>query len=290
MSRRELAKHQRFEQVSPEVGEIDEEALDDLMQADPDEALAMLADLVGATDERLRALARQLAGRLFLDLARSGGLVRRGAGRLVELPYQPDAGDLDVDRSLDAILEAVAGKHLVDVSKLRVRGWAKRTTALCLLIDRSGSMGGKPLATAALAAAAVACREPDDYSVVAFGKDMVIAKSQRSDKPSARVVTDVLSLRGFGTTDVAGALQIGALQLSRSAAKRKVTILLSDCRSTVDGDPLAAARAIDELVIIAPESDDVEARAFAASSGARIATVDGPSQIAAAIASVLQTG
>ena len=38
---------------------------------------------------------------------------------------------------------------------------------LGLVLDRSGSMGGKPLATAALAAAAVASRAPEDYSVLA---------------------------------------------------------------------------------------------------------------------------
>ena len=37
--------------------------------SDPDETLAMLADLTGATDRELRELARRLAARLFLDVA-----------------------------------------------------------------------------------------------------------------------------------------------------------------------------------------------------------------------------
>ena len=173
-SRRELARNPRFEQVSPEVGELDESAVEEGLREDPDEMLAMLADLVGATDRRLRELAKRLAASLFLDIARRGPVRPRGVGTLRELPYRPDGGDLDIDASLEAIMEGRGGA--IDAERLRVRGWVQPTTALCLLVDRSGSMGGKPLATAALAAAAVANRSPSDYSVLAFGKNVVVAK------------------------------------------------------------------------------------------------------------------
>ncbi len=284
-SRRELSRNPRFEQVSPEVGELDESAVEDSMRDDPDETLAMLADLVGATDVKLRELAKRLAGRLFIDVARRGPMRPRGIGSLRELPYRPDGGDLDIDASLEVIIEGRAG--VIDADRLRVRGWVKPATAMCLLVDRSGSMGGKPLATAALAAATVAYRTPEDYSVLAFGKDVVVAKGQLTPKPSDRVVHDVLSLRGFGTTDLAGALRIASEQLQRSRAGRKVTVLLSDCRSTVDGDPVAAAAGLGELVIVAPEADSDEAFAFAAQVGARCITISGPSQVAEALTQAL---
>jgi len=284
-SRRELSRNPRFEQVSPEVGELDESAVEEGLRDDPDETLAMLADLVGATDQRLRELAKRLAAKLFIDLARRGPVRPRGVGSLRDLPYRPDGGDLDIDASLEAIMEGRAGG--IDVERLRVRGWVKPTTALCLLVDRSGSMGGKPLATAALAAAAVASRSPEDYSVLAFGKDVVVAKGQLTPKPGDRVVHDVLSLRGFGTTDLAGALRVAGDQLARSRAGRKVTVLLSDCRATVDGDPVAAAAALGELVVVAPEEDSDEAVAFAARVGARCLTVSGPSQVAEALTRAL---
>ena len=63
---------EHFAEISPELGELDESAFDELMAEDPDEALALLADMNGATDERLRALARRLAGRIMVDLARNG--------------------------------------------------------------------------------------------------------------------------------------------------------------------------------------------------------------------------
>jgi Mg-chelatase subunit ChlD len=287
-SRRQLARHQRFEQVSPEVGELDETAVSEGLVDDPDEMLALLADLAGATDQGLRRLARRLAAQLFLDVARRGLPARPGIAKLTEQPYRPDGGDLDLDASFDAITDAAAAGIAVDAERLRVRSWSAPATALCLLVDRSGSMGGEPLATAAMAAAAVALRAPADWSVLAFSNDVVAVKSQGDDKLGEQVVTDVLSLRGHGTTDLAGALHAAGEQLSRSRAARKIAVVLSDCRSTVAGDVLAAARALPEVVVIAPEGDCDEAVSFARDCGARIATVAGPSHVAAALASVLE--
>lgn len=282
-----MARNPRFEQMSPEVGELDEAAVDEAMRDDADETMALLADLTAATDPKLRELARRLAGRLFLELSRRGPTRPRGVGKLVEQRYRPDGGDLDIDASMDAIVEAGGDPRRVDAERLRVRGWVQPSTALCLLVDRSGSMGGKPLATSAVAAAAVAWRSPVDYSVLAFGKDVVVAKSQDVQKSGEQVVNDVLSLRGFGTTDLAGALHVAGEQLRRSRAGRKVAILLSDCRATVDGDPLEAARALDELVVVAPAGDSDEAEAFAKRVGARLATASGPSGVVEALAAVL---
>ena len=81
-SRRELARNPRFEQISPDVGELDEAAVDEALADDPDDVLAMLADLTGATDPRLRELAKRIAGRLYLDIARRGPTEATGDGSL----------------------------------------------------------------------------------------------------------------------------------------------------------------------------------------------------------------
>jgi Mg-chelatase subunit ChlD len=288
-SRRSLEQQPHFDEISPEVGELDEDALSKALDEDPDATLALLADLTGATDPKLRELARRMAGRLFLDLAKRGPAAPRGVGRLRTQRYRPDGGDLDVDASLDALVAGRAEGIAVDPDDLRVRSWSTPGTAICLLVDRSGSMTGRPLATAAVAASAVAWRSPEDYSVLSFGKDVVAAKSQDVVRSNEQVVDSVLALRGFGTTDVAAALTAAADQLARSKAGRKITVLLSDCRATAPGDVPAAARRLDELVIVAPESDDTEARELAERVGARLATVSGPSDAAAALARVLDT-
>ncbi len=269
------------------MGELDESAVEEALSDDPDEMLAMLADLTGATDAKLRELARRLAGRLFLDVARRGPSRPRGVGRLATQRYRPDAGDIDLDASFDAVLSARASGHAVDPEELRVRAWSTPDTAICLMVDRSGSMGGKPLATSAVAASAVAWRAPADYSVLSFGKDVVAAKSQDHTKSNEAVVDAVLALRGYGTTDVAGALWAARDQLSRSRAGRKVAVLLSDCRATVAGDLVAAAAGLDDLVIVAPEGDSLEAEQLARQTGARVTTVSGPSDAAAALGRVL---
>lgn len=287
VSRRDLARHEGFEQISPEVGELDEAAFDEAMSSDPDEALGLLADLTGATDPALRHLARRLAGRLMLEVARSGTARRGGVGRMIEKPFSPAGGDIDVDASIDALGEARRGRA-VDPEGVRMRGWSRPDTAVCLVVDRSGSMGGRPLAGSALAAAAVASRAPADYSVVVFGRDVIVAKSQDVSRDPERVVTDVLALRGHGTTDLAGALVEAARQLSRSRAARRITIVLSDCRATVEGDPIAAAAALDEVAVVAPGSDHDEAESFATRVGARLVLLDGPSSVPDAITAALQ--
>lgn len=269
--------------MSPEVGELRDDAFDDALRDDPDQALAMLADLAGATDERLRRLARRLAGRVIVDIGRRGAGVRSGVGRMAAKRYGPDAGDLDLDISSDPILIARATNSVPDLDELRVRGWVRPGTAISLLVDRSGSMGGAPLASSAVAAAVVAWRAPSDYSVLAFGNDVVAAKSQDVDKDAERVVTDVLTLRGYGTTDVAGALLSAGAQLARSRAGRKITVLLSDCRATVEGDVIAAAAGLDELVIVAPEGDCDEAAVLARAVGARLVMLRGPSDVPRAL-------
>ena len=81
----------------------------------------MLADLTGATDPKLRELARRLAGRLFLDVAKRGPARPRGTGKLTTQRYRPDGGDLDLDASLDAIMTARGSGSAVDPDDLRVR-------------------------------------------------------------------------------------------------------------------------------------------------------------------------
>lgn len=287
LSRRELGRHPHFDEVSPELGELDEQAFDELMRDDPDEALGMLADMTRATDAGLRELARRLAGRLMLDVARRGPARPKGTGRIEAMPYRPDAGDLDIDASTEAILEARAAASAVDPERLRVRRWVQPRTAICLLVDRSGSMGGRPLATNAVAAAAVAFRTPDDFSVIAFAKDSIVVRSQDASLPVDSVVDRVLTLRGRGTTDLASALAAAGQQLARSSAGRKLTILLSDCRATEPGDVTAAASALDELVIVAPAGDDEAASTLASEVGAALTTVTGPSSVADALAAAL---
>ena len=98
----------------------------------------------------------------------------------------------------------VAGHAAVDVEEVRVRHWTKPTMATVLLVDRSGSMSGDRLATAAVAAAACSWRAPSDWSVLAFADRQLALQSQDDARAPAAVVGDLLRLRGQGTTDLDG--------------------------------------------------------------------------------------
>ena len=257
------------------------------MDDDLDGALTLLASLTGATDERLRDLARRLAGRVIVDLARTGVSRRRGVGRIEAQPAHRAEGDLDLDASLDAIVSARSTRRPLGRDDLTVRAWSRPDTALCLLVDRSGSMTGERLATAAVAAASVLYRHGSDCSVVAFGDRAMVLKAQDHERTADDVIGDLLRLRGHGVTDLGLALRTARAQLDRSRAGRKIAILLSDCRVTTGGDATSDAAALDELAIIAPDGDTADADALAAAVGATCVPLAGPSAVPDAIAAAL---
>lgn len=223
----------------------------------------------------------------MLDLARPAAPRRRGIGRLRRAPADREDGDLDIDASLEPLLLARASASSPPLDELVVSAWGRHDLAVCLLVDRSGSMGGERLATAALAAAGCAWRAGPDWSLCAFSDRVLVLKGQAEWREAEAVVDDVLGLRGFGPTDLSLALRTAASQLSRSQAGRRLTVLLSDCRPTAGEDPVASARLLDELVIVAPEDDCADAAVLAHAVGARWAGVDGPAAIPAAFSRIL---
>jgi Mg-chelatase subunit ChlD len=259
------------------------------MAADPDAALTLLADLATATDERLRAAARRLAARIVLDVSRRGTAVNAGVARLRPGPAD-SGGDLDVDASLDAIIAGRALRRPPDLDELVTRQWGRPALALCLVVDRSGSMGGERLAAAALAAGACAWRAPGEHAVLTFAKDVDVLRPMGSSRPTAAVVDAILGLRGHGTTALTAALRAAAEQLERSRAARRVVVLLSDCRSSEDTDAAAVARRLPELLVLAPAGDTAEAAGLARRSGARWAALRGVADAPDALAALLGPG
>ena len=215
-SRRELSANEDFDQLSPELGVLDEQAVEESLAERPDETLSLLADMAGATDEKLRALARRLAARLVIGIARADASRRRGIGKMRSLPMDETGGDLDLDASIESLQLSSATGVAPRPDELSVRTWARPETALCLVVDRSGSMTGDRLAAAAVAAAAVAERAPDDFSVLAFSDKVLVLKGQDQRRSVDEIVDDVFRLRGHGPTDLALALRVAADQLATS--------------------------------------------------------------------------
>ncbi len=288
MARRDLERQPGFSEVSPQVGQLDPEAFDELFAEMPDEALDLLSRMAQATDQNLARLARQLAGRLVLDLARTGQARSRGVGRLTLARADQTQGDIDIDASLDALVTARGERRPAAIDELQATRWTRPGTAICLLVDRSGSMDGERLASAALAAAVCAWRAPAQFAVLAFADKVVAIKELEQTRSPELVVADVLSLRGHGTTDVALALRAAARQLAPSNATRKLVILLSDAEATTGANPVPAARSVDELVVLAPADEPDHARALVEAAGGRLAEVGGPMSVLDALRRVVQ--
>ncbi|MEO9222203.1 MAG: vWA domain-containing protein [Mycobacteriaceae bacterium] len=286
--RAQLAQHAQFADVSPEVGVLDEEAFAAASAADPDAALTMLAEMATATDVNLRAAAKRLAARLVLDLGRAGAPRNRGVRRLRAVSAER-GGDLDMDASMDAVLDAQVQRRRPGLDELTARDWGRPDLALCLLVDCSGSMGGARLAAAALTAGACAWRAPGEHAILAFAREVTVLREMDSQRPPSTVVDAVLALRGHGVTGLSAALRAALQQLALSRAQRRVVVLLSDCRSTdSDDDPVAVASRIPELVVLAPADDAEQAAEFAGRCGARWTPLAGVADAPSALTELLR--
>jgi Mg-chelatase subunit ChlD len=265
---------------------LDARRFDTLFRDSPDQAMTLLVEMSAATDERLRAAALRLARQLVLDVARRGVARGRGVGKLRRRSADL-GGELDLDASLPALVDAAATGRVPRHDELAARYWARPELALCLVIDTSGSMTGPRLAAAALPAAACAWRAPEEHAIVSFARTTAVIRPLRSVQARTAVVDAVLALRGHGVTALASALRAAADLLAASRAARKVVVLLSDCRATDDEDPLPAARACDELLVLAPADDCEHAARFAQQAGARWRPMSGAAETPAALAAML---
>jgi Mg-chelatase subunit ChlD len=283
--RRELSRHPRFAEISPEVGVLDEQALHQALADDPT-AFELLAAMTTATDERLRAAAVRLSAAIVLERARSGRMSMRGISRLRPVRGAPD-GDLDIDASIEGVSQARAEARPVALDDLTTVQWARANTAFAVVVDRSGSMTGARLAAASTVAAACALRAPQEHAVLCFAGSVEVIRPLTSDIAPAVVAERLLRLRGHGVTRLADALKAAREQLAQARARRRVVILLSDCRSTDDDGTAEAARALDELVILAPADDHEQAAHLAGLAGARWRAPPHPLDAAAALDQLL---
>jgi Mg-chelatase subunit ChlD len=141
------------------------------------------------------------------------------------------------------------------------RSWRAHRRALCLLIDRSGSMSGLAVAIAAVAAASVVLAASEGGwgggrglapAIVAFSGQVTVLQAQGTRREPGELVADLVALRGHGLTDLAAALRTAAAQLAGGPFHERVAVLLSDCLPTAGGEPALALAGISRLHVLCP--------------------------------------
>lgn len=283
--------HPQMEEVSPEVGELDEAALAGALEDDLDEGVSLLVDLTRATDARLREKARRLAASLLVPASRIPGPSARGGSSRIG-PVRDSGVDLDLDATIDRLAEHPE----LRADDLRWRGWRRPGRAVVLLVDASGSVTGAPLTTAVVTAAALAARSGplDELAAVAFWSRAVVLRHIRDPAPPSRVVDRLLALRGGDTTDLAGGLTAALAQVALATAGRRDVVVLTDGMANEGGDPLAVAASAAGLgatlhaMALSPDDDAVAAcQAIAGAGGGRFVALHRAADAPAAVAAVL---
>ena len=223
--------------------------------------------------------------------AGSGPAKARGTRRLG--PSRGLEGDLDLDRTLDAWTPSASRRPGAD--DIITRTWTAHRRAVCLVVDISGSMQGLAVALAAVAAAGVivaneAGREKLQPSVLTFSAGVQVLQAQGVRRPPEDLLSELVALRGHGTTDLAAGLREASKQLAAAVADERMVVLLSDCLHTAGDDPADALAGIDRLHVLVPlGGPEAEAAAgpLAARGGGRAQTVRRLAEVGPALTRIL---
>jgi Mg-chelatase subunit ChlD len=165
----------------------------------------------------------------------------------VSVPYRYGSDDIDLDRTLEVLTERPVPDDTDIVVRERMRG----RRAVVLMVDVSGSMRGEKTRIAAATVGALAAELVDDeLAVVAFWRDAVLIKRLTHPLPATLILDDLLRIPAKGLTNVHFALEVGLGELSRSRARQRRGILLTDAVHNAGPDPRLLAPRFGRLDVL----------------------------------------
>jgi Mg-chelatase subunit ChlD len=237
----------------------------------------------GEPDPETIRRARQIAARLAVARPRRDVLAHRGAGDLVSVRYRDGSDDIDLDATLDSLVE-----HPVpEDDDIIVRERVRTRRSVVLAVDVSGSMRGERVRTAAATVGALAAElERDDLGVIAFWSDAAVLERLGQHIPAGRLLDALLRIPARGLTNISFPLQVARQQLARIPARDARVLLLSDCVHNAGPDPRLAATGLarlDVLLDASGEHDEELARDLARLGRGRLARVRGYRDVAPAV-------
>ena len=188
--------------------------------------LTDVLDGAAAADRQTLRRARQIAARLAVPRPRRDMTARRGVGELASLRYRGGSDDIDLDRTVEQLVE----HPLPDEDDIIVRERVRTRRSVLLLADVSGSMRGERVRTAAATVGALAAElSRDDLAVVAFWSDAAILSHLGQHIRPQALLDTMLRIPAKGLTNIAFPLQVAARELARVPARDARAVLLSDC-------------------------------------------------------------
>jgi Mg-chelatase subunit ChlD len=227
--------------------------------------------------------AQQIAARLVLPRPHRSASGSRGTGELASVRYRGGSDDIDLDATLDHLVE-----HPVpDDDDIVVRERVRTRRTVVLAVDISGSMGGERVRTAAASVGALAAElQRDDLGVVAFWSDAAVLARPGRPVEVNRLLDTLLGLPAQGLTNLAFPLTVARDLLAGRGWRDTRVLLLSDCVHNAGPDPRPVAAGLPRLDILLDTSGehDLElARDLARLGRGRLAPVAQFRQVAPAI-------
>jgi Mg-chelatase subunit ChlD len=218
-----------------------------LLAAPPDEA---------AVDPETLRRARRIASRLSVPRPRRDTTARRGIGELASVRYAGGSDDIDLDRTLEQLVE----HPLPESGDIIVRDRVRTKRSVVLLADVSGSMRGERVRTAAATVGALAAElARDDLAVIAFWSDAAVLNHLGHRVEPQRLLEAMLRIPASGLTNIAFPLQVAARELARVPARDARVLLLSDCVHNAGPDPRRFAARLPRLDVLLDTSGEQDA-------------------------------
>ena len=250
----------------------------------------VVAPVLLVRDLQAQAEARQIMARLALPRPRRQRRSRQQAGELVSAKYRGGEGDIDVDRTLEVLLQR---SDLTD-EDIVVRQRRRQKRSVVLLVDVSGSMRGERVRTAAATVGALSGHlAKDDVAVVAFWSDAALLQPFGEQRPPMALLDLLLRLPAEGLTNVGFPLEVAAGELRRIGAQLPRVLLLSDCVHNAGPDPRLLARRLprlDVLLDVSGQHDEQLGRELAAGGRGQLRRVRHHRDVAAALERLFEDG
>ena len=160
---------------------------------------------------------------------------RRGAGELASLRYLGGSDDIDLDRTVEQLIQHPLPDEDDIIVRERVRTAAATVGALAAELSR------------------------DDLAVVAFWSDAAILSRLGQRVPAASLLDTMLRIPAKGLTNIAFPLQVAARELARVPARDARAVLLSDCVHNAGPDPRPFAARLPRLDVLLDTSGEQDA-------------------------------